>query len=325
MTLELSIVADVFRSEAQAKHALEALRQAGFGYDQIGIAMRGHEGIDLQSDLEHLGVSPEQASYYAQEVKAGHTVISVRPDGREREAHEIMRQSGAIIEPDDTTDQAASVAKQKAAWDQAVASHQAYLAQQLAANTQEDFHQPRSLKPRVERQPITTQYPQAEEATLVAEQKPGAASALQQEEETTERKRVVAPAMQQQEEATEQQSSVAPVLQNAEVTQPKSDVAPVMQNDVAPVQALLVEEVQLEAVSTDDDEDTLRRLRNPVQESVEASAPQTQLEQPENKNLVKNGALLGGLLLGLAASIVVALLKREQIRQFVLSTVQTMK
>jgi len=39
MTLSLSIVADVFRHEAQAKHALEALRQASFGYDQIGIAM----------------------------------------------------------------------------------------------------------------------------------------------------------------------------------------------------------------------------------------------------------------------------------------------
>jgi len=63
MTLSLSIVADVFRHEAQAKHALEALRQAGFGYDQIGIAMQGHEGIDLQSDLQNLGVSHEQASY----------------------------------------------------------------------------------------------------------------------------------------------------------------------------------------------------------------------------------------------------------------------
>ena len=39
MSLHLSIVADVFTYEAQAIHAVEALRQAGFAYDQIGIAI----------------------------------------------------------------------------------------------------------------------------------------------------------------------------------------------------------------------------------------------------------------------------------------------
>lgn len=69
MTLHLSIIADVFPHESQAKQAVEALRQAGFVYDQIGIAMQGHEGIDLLSDLQYLGVPYEQASYYAQEVE----------------------------------------------------------------------------------------------------------------------------------------------------------------------------------------------------------------------------------------------------------------
>jgi len=310
MPLHLSIVVDVFTHEAQAKHALEALRQAGFGYDQIGIAMQGHEGIDLQSDLQNLGVSHEQASYYAQEVKAGHTVVSVRPDGREQEAHEIMRRCGAFTDADSTASQTSTIDKRRAVWDQAVASHQAYLAEQLASNTQEDFHRPRSLKPREERLPVTTHRVQAEEAELrpamVTEQKPSAAPLVQQDE------------------VTEQKSIVTPVAQNAVVMQKKPNVAPVVQNDQVREQLPLAEEENRETTPIDDGE-TLRRLRNHAQGSAEVLPPQTPAEKHRNRALVKKGVLLGGVLLGLSTGVLVALLRREQIRQFVLSTARTMK
>jgi hypothetical protein len=310
MTLHLSIVADVFRHEAQAKHAIEALRQAGFGYDQIGIAMHGHEGIDLVSDLENLGVSHEQASYYAQEVKAGYTVVSVRPDGREQEAHEIMRRSGALADTDSTTSQTSTIEKQRAVWDQAVASHQAYLAEQLAAKKQEDFHQPRSLKPRVERLPEPTQQAQAESAEprsdMITEQRSSDAAVVYQDE------------------VTEQKPVVTPIEQNAMVMQSQPGVAQVVQNDQVREQLPLVEEEHSETTPIDDEE-TLRRLRNHTQGSAEVLPPQTQPEKHSNRGLVKNGVLLGGLLLGLGTGVLIALLRREQIRQFVLSTTRTMK
>ncbi len=310
MSLHLSIVVDVFTHEAQAKHALEALRQAGFGYDQIGIAMQGHEGIDLQSDLQNLGVSHEQASYYAQEVKTGHTVVSVRPDGREQEAHEIMRRCGAFTGADSAASQTSTIDKQRAVWDQAVASHQAYLAEQLASNTQEDFHRPRSLKPREERLPVTTHRVLAEEAKLrpamETAQKPSAAPLVQQDE------------------VAEQKPMVTPVAQHAVIMQQKPSVTPVVQNDQVREQLPLAEEEHRETTAVDD-EDTLRLPRNQAQGSAEVFPPQIQPEKHRNRALVKNGMLLGGVLLGLGIGVLVALLRREQIRQFALSTARTME
>ncbi len=305
MTLHSSIVADVFRYEAQAKHALEALRQAGFGYDQIGVAMQGHEGIDLLSDLQNLGVPHDQASYYAEEVKAGHTVVSVRPDGREQEAHEIMRRSGAYTDANSAASQTPVIDKQKAAWEQAMASHQASLAEQMAS--QDDFHRPRSLKPREDHSPVTIQREQTEEIAPVIEQKPSAAPLIQQDG------------------VTEQKLSGTPVIQDDEVTEPfslveeqKTSDVQAVQNDTVREQSPLVEEDLHETVFIDDEETTQRR-RKSAQDSAEVFLLQAQQEKLENRHLVRNGVLLGGLLLGLATSVLVALLQREQIRQFVLS------
>ncbi len=38
MATQETIVAGVFQQEAQARQALSALKQAGFGYDQVGVA-----------------------------------------------------------------------------------------------------------------------------------------------------------------------------------------------------------------------------------------------------------------------------------------------
>ncbi len=342
MTLHLSIVADVFRNESQAKHAIEALRRAGFAYDQIGIAMRGHEGIDLQSDLQNLGVSHEHASFYAQEVKAGYTVVSVRPDGREQEAHEIMQRSGAFTDAESAEAQTSTIDKQSMVGDQAGAPPQAYLADQHASNMQQDFHQPRSLKPREERVPVSTQHIQAEEAqvhpALVTEQKPSAAS-LAQQDEVTEKKSRGAPVVQNVEaiqqksdaapvvqnvEAIQQKSDAAPVIQNVEAIQQKSDAAPVVQNDQVDKQLPLVEEVQRETTPIDDEE-TLHHLTGHAQDRAEMLPPQIQPEQHRNRTLMKNGVLLGSLLLGLSTGVLLVILRREQISQLFLSTAQTIK
>jgi hypothetical protein len=94
MAAQTTIIAGVFEQEAQARQALGALKQAGFGYDQVGVAAPGQQGIDLKNDLLGLGVSREGANYYAQELKSGRTVVSVRPDGQEQKAHDLLHRYG---------------------------------------------------------------------------------------------------------------------------------------------------------------------------------------------------------------------------------------
>ncbi len=96
-TYQIPIVAGVFEEEDQAKNAIEALRGAEFGRDQIGVAM--HESgpaVDhLSQDLMNLGVEEERAAYYHEECKSGHIVVSVRPDGRDEIARTILVDHGA--------------------------------------------------------------------------------------------------------------------------------------------------------------------------------------------------------------------------------------
>ena len=219
-----------------------------------------------------------------------------------------MRQSGAFTEPGSEASQATDLDKQKAAWDQAVASHQAYLAEQRAAKTQEeDFHQPRSLKPRKE--PVITQSIQARDAEL-------------QPEQVTVQHSSVAPFV-QQEAVTEQKPIVMPLAQDALVTEQKSSVAPILQSDITPEQSLT--EVHPETAATDDEE-TLRRAMKQEQESAaQMLPPQIQPETLKNSTMVRTGIILGGLLLGLGAGALVAVLRGKQIRQYVLSITQTMK
>ncbi len=96
MASTTSLIIGVFTRESQAMTAVDALRSAGFGYDQVGVAAheRGLTPGTLRSDLTNLGVPQEQASYYDTELQTGRTIVSVRPDGRDQEAVNILRQSG---------------------------------------------------------------------------------------------------------------------------------------------------------------------------------------------------------------------------------------
>ncbi|HCI79232.1 MAG TPA: hypothetical protein DHW02_06055 [Ktedonobacter sp.] len=80
--------------------AIDALRAAGFGYDQVGVASQtgqdnGSSTNNLSGDLTNLGLPQDQASYYDNQFRQGNTVVSVRPDGRDDEAMNILRTNGA--------------------------------------------------------------------------------------------------------------------------------------------------------------------------------------------------------------------------------------
>jgi uncharacterized protein (TIGR02271 family) len=91
------MVVGVFQSEADAKRAIDDLRNAGFAKDQLGFALRegGAVTANLLNDLTNLGVPQDRASYYNQQYEAGRAVVSVRADGREQEASNILSQYGA--------------------------------------------------------------------------------------------------------------------------------------------------------------------------------------------------------------------------------------
>jgi uncharacterized protein (TIGR02271 family) len=91
------LVVGVFNDDARAKAAIDALRAAGFGYDQVGVASQasGNTTTNLRGDLTNLGLADDQASYYDNEFQQGRTVVSVRPDGRDDEATNILQSNGA--------------------------------------------------------------------------------------------------------------------------------------------------------------------------------------------------------------------------------------
>jgi uncharacterized protein (TIGR02271 family) len=109
MTTAQQLVVGVFRERAQAEQAIHALLQAGFGHHQIRFAERGggilekiknlFTGQDIAAggindDLVKMGVSPENARYYQSEFEAGHSIVTILPDGRVQEATTILARHG---------------------------------------------------------------------------------------------------------------------------------------------------------------------------------------------------------------------------------------
>ncbi len=109
-----SAIVGVFRDRAMAEQAMNALHNAGFERDQIrysGSSTSGSGGFfdDLKSifsgpgtassntasDLTDIGLSNEEAQYYANEQNNGNVVLAVKAPGREQEAQTIMHQYGA--------------------------------------------------------------------------------------------------------------------------------------------------------------------------------------------------------------------------------------
>lgn len=116
-TYQTPIVIGIFQDEIQAKKAVDTLRNAGFRYDQVGVAMSSSTNAtsNLQADLVNLGVPEEQANYYDEAYKSGKIVVSIRPDGRNSEVEDILTRSGAYNyeqrEPIDTTGETSTSTK----------------------------------------------------------------------------------------------------------------------------------------------------------------------------------------------------------------------
>lgn len=153
------IVAGIFQQESQARSALQALRAAGFRPDQIGYATQAQgQSVNLLNDLQNLGLGRESASYYDQEFRAGRPVVSVRADGREQEAHDILHQYGGydyehqnglaqpgVATTDTNIDQ---TAVQRPNVNRAAVTDASV--NQADANVQDEFYQPRRLQLREE-------------------------------------------------------------------------------------------------------------------------------------------------------------------------------
>jgi uncharacterized protein (TIGR02271 family) len=187
LAVQTSIIAGVFENERDARRALDALRQAGFGYDQVGVATQSQNNVNLLNDLTGLGVSRDFASYYDQQYKNGRTVVSVRPDGRDEEAHTILHQYGAYdydhqsgYNQTDTANAQTYTTNQTDAQTVTNRVDTAATAGQVGYRTdaeyaQDDYHQPRSLRLREEQLNVTKDRVQAGEVGLhkevVSEQK----------------------------------------------------------------------------------------------------------------------------------------------------------
>jgi Heat induced stress protein YflT len=108
-----STVVGVFGNRASAEQAVQALEDTGFGHDQIWYSSPGgassffedikslFTGTGTVSDnlvnaLTDMGLSDEEARYYANEYRSGHSVVAVRAPDREQEAMALLKMYGAF-------------------------------------------------------------------------------------------------------------------------------------------------------------------------------------------------------------------------------------
>lgn len=108
----------VFRDRAAAEQALDALYNAGFTHEQVRYSVPEASGgffDDLKSlftgqnasgsvanDLADLGLSDEEANYYANEHSKGNIILAVKAPGRSAEVQTILQQYGSLNTQPDT-------------------------------------------------------------------------------------------------------------------------------------------------------------------------------------------------------------------------------
>src|SRR5947199_7131553 len=111
-TTEHTIVVGIFRDHTPAAQAINELHSAGFRDDKIRVgraatvsSLLDHlpdisigyeaESRTLPDELVDKGVPQDEAYYYEQEFKAGHSIVIVESDGHQREVRDILRHHGA--------------------------------------------------------------------------------------------------------------------------------------------------------------------------------------------------------------------------------------
>jgi hypothetical protein len=107
-----STIVGVFRDRATAEQAMEELQNTGFDRDHIRYAGPGTVGsfLDdikslftgpnasgsvLANDLSNMGLSDEEARYYANEYNNGNSILAVNATDRKQEAANILHRYGA--------------------------------------------------------------------------------------------------------------------------------------------------------------------------------------------------------------------------------------
>jgi uncharacterized protein (TIGR02271 family) len=115
MAVEQSLLIGIFDDRATAENAIAQLRSAGFNNDQILYSSKASaenggfmeslknfftgeqssSSSQVASDLSAMGLSNDEANYYAREYQAGHSIVAIHPRERYREAVEILRNNGA--------------------------------------------------------------------------------------------------------------------------------------------------------------------------------------------------------------------------------------
>src|SRR6266567_6136011 len=107
-----STIVGIFTDRSMAEQAMQALYDAGFTHEQILYSVPGTSGGiledikslftgtstsggNLANDLTSMGLSDEEAGYYANEYNNGKIILAVSAKGREQEAMNILHQYGA--------------------------------------------------------------------------------------------------------------------------------------------------------------------------------------------------------------------------------------
>jgi len=113
MAIARSILIGVFSDTASAENAVETLHNAGFGGDQVRYSghatagtsfwdsirslfagTTGNSAENVVNDLMKLGLSQEEASYYAIQHQNGNPIVAVKADDRMPEAAQILQNNG---------------------------------------------------------------------------------------------------------------------------------------------------------------------------------------------------------------------------------------
>src|SRR5258706_8801471 len=106
-----STIVGIFTDRAMADQAMQALYNAGFTHEQILYSVPGTsggiledikslftgpgaQGGNLAHDLTSMGLSDEEAGYYANEYTTGKIILAVSAQGREQDAVNILHQYG---------------------------------------------------------------------------------------------------------------------------------------------------------------------------------------------------------------------------------------
>jgi len=107
-----STIVGVFTDQTTAEQAVQALEDAGFDHEQIWYSSPGGTssffedikslfmgtdavGSNLVNSLTSMGLSDEEAHYYANEYRGGHSVVAVKAPGSEQDAMAVLQRYGA--------------------------------------------------------------------------------------------------------------------------------------------------------------------------------------------------------------------------------------